>query len=97
MLKYCKCSYCYVDILLASHPISAVLNHVSSKLLSLYNSVCFSEQTKFTDSHVCMYIYIYMCVCVCVWMLGVLDGISSLEGYLMPNSVYTYMLDIYDL
>ena len=24
-------------------------------------------------------------------------GISSLVGYLMPNLVYTYLLDIYDL
>ena len=30
------------------------------------------------------------------WLL-LFYGISTLEGYLMPNPLYTYILDIYDL
>ena len=35
-----------------------------------------------------------VCVCVCsIWFYG----ISTIIGYLMPNQVYSYILDIYDL
>ena len=31
-----------------------------------------------------------------IWF-GWVDGISITVGYLMPNPLYTYILDIYDL
>ena len=32
-----------------------------------------------------------------LWFVSVFFGISTLEGYLMPKTFYTYTLDIYDL
>ena len=32
-----------------------------------------------------------------VFMKVWFDGISNIEGYLMPNPLYTYILEIYDL
>ena len=29
--------------------------------------------------------------------LGLFYGISTMVGYLMPNPVYSYILDVYDL
>ena len=47
-----------------------------------------------------IYIYIYVCVCVCMCVYGVdwvgFNGISTIVGYLMPNPLYTYILNIYD-
>ena len=34
--------------------------------------------------------YIYMCVCVCVCGLVWFYGISTIEGLLMTNPLYTY-------
>ena len=44
-----------------------------------------------TESSLYIYIYIYR-----IWFSSVLWHIN-LVGYLMPNSVYTYILNIYDL
>ena len=52
-----------------------------------------------------------MCVCVCVCVRVCVEkgkqmkdiflvwfyGISTIVGYLMPNPLYTYILNIYDL
>ena len=46
-----------------------------------------------------MYAYLYVCVCVCVCVCGSdgFYGISIIVDYLMPNPLYTYTLNIYDL
>ena len=59
-----------------------------------------------------IYIYVCVCVCVyqehiniylsntnildLVWLVG-FYGISTIIGYLKPNPLYTYLLNIYDL
>ena len=45
--------------------------------------------------YMCLYIYvcIRVCMCVCVWFYG----ISIIVGYLMPNPVFKYILDIWFL
>ena len=42
-----------------------------------------------------VYIYIYMCVCVSACYVIWFNGISTLDGYLMPNSVHTQFLSEY--
>ena len=32
-----------------------------------------------------------------VWLVLLFNGISTFVGYLMPNPLYTYILNIYDL
>ena len=32
-----------------------------------------------------------------LWHINYFYGISTIVGYLMPNHVYTYILNIYDL
>ena len=41
----------------------------------------------------CLYIYIKYIGFGLVWLYG----ISTIVGYLMPNPLYTYILNIYDL
>ena len=48
--------------------------------------------------YIYIYIYIYMFVYVCVCLGFVLFlGISTIVGYLIPDPLYTYILNIYDL
>ena len=48
--------------------------------------------------HIYIYIHMCECVCVCVWFDFVgFYGISIIFGYLRPNIVSTYILNIYDL
>ena len=54
----------------------------------------------------CVYVCMYMDVCIVVWLnklwfglvgftaLNKLQWLSTTVGYLMPNKVYTYILDI---
>ena len=66
----------------------------------------------YTHVYEYIYIYICVCVCVCEkrkkesdykrkiesWFGWVgFYGISTIVGYLMPNPLYTYILNIYDL
>ena len=46
-----------------------------------------------------MNVCVCVCVCVCVSTFALLwfYGISTIVGYLMPNPLYTYILNIYDL
>ena len=47
-----------------------------------------------------VHMYVYVCVCVFTYMYVFLVGfygISTLVGYLMPNHVYTYILNINNL
>ena len=40
-----------------------------------------------------IYIYIYIYIICFVWF----NGISNIVGYLMPNPIYTYILNIYEI
>ena len=47
--------------------------------------------------YVCIYMCMYVCICVCVgelvgWLV-VFFSISTLVGYLMPNPLYTFVLN----
>ena len=37
-----------------------------------------------------------ICKCICFSLVG-FYSISTIGGYLMPNPLYTYILNIYDL
>ena len=68
-----------------------------------------SERERWDHNYIYIYIYIYVCVCVCVRVcvcvyqnlddvyikLVWFYGISTIVGYLMLNSVYTHLLNMY--
>ena len=57
----------------------------------MFNEICINKEMLAK--------YIYICVCVCVYnmvgWLAVFYDISIIVGYLMPNSIYTYVLYIW--
>ena len=62
----------------------------------------FVDKTEWLLYHFCdtlyIYIYIYIHIYIYIWFgLVGFNGISTIAGYLMPNPLYTYILDIYDL
>ena len=45
-----------------------------------------------------LYIHTYIYIYIYIWFGWVgCYGLSTIVGYLMPNPLYTYILDIYDL
>ena len=38
-----------------------------------------------------LYTYVCVCVCVCVGLIIWFNGTSTLDGYLMPNPIYTIL------
>ena len=61
--------------------------------LPLWETVSFKFQTTFGLDSLFNGISTFICQAILVWFYG----ISSIIGYLMPNPLYTYILNIYDL
>ena len=51
------------------------------------------------DNNECYRLLLKYCLLVIVWVGWLVGfyGLSNLDGYLMPNHVYTYILNLYDL
>ena len=72
-------------------------NSVYTYILNIYDLVWLDlwhiSHCRLFNTKFCLYIYIEY-----IWFgLVGFYGISTIVGYLMPNSVYTYILNIYDL
>ena len=72
-------------------------NPLYTCILNIYNLVWFGfmayQHCRLFNAKSSLYIYIKYIWFGLVWFYG----ISTIVGYLMPNSLYTYILNIYDL